>query len=80
MSAENLIDQFLRTQAIGRRSRADYAYILRSFVQFEQKLADAGVKFTSPDRGPFQKAVEPFYKEWGDKYAGNELIKRIREA
>ncbi len=47
---------------------------------FEQKLADAGVKFTSPDRAPFQKAVEPFYKEWGDKYNGNELIKRIREA
>jgi len=47
---------------------------------FEQKLKDAGVTFTSPDRVPFQKAVEPFYKEWGDKYAGNELIKRIREA
>ena len=47
---------------------------------FEQKLKDAGVTFTSPDRAPFQKAVEPFYKEWGDKYAGNDLIKRIREA
>jgi len=47
---------------------------------FEQKLKDAGVTFTSPDRSPFQKAVEPFYKEWGDKYAGNDLIKRIREA
>ena len=47
---------------------------------FEQKLKDAGVTFTSPDRSPFQKAVEPFYKEWGDKYAGNELIKKIREA
>ncbi|MDE0852881.1 MAG: tyrosine-type recombinase/integrase [Nevskia sp.] len=40
MSAENLIDQFLRTQAIGRRSRGDYAYILRSFIQFEEKLVD----------------------------------------
>jgi TRAP-type C4-dicarboxylate transport system substrate-binding protein len=47
---------------------------------FEKKLAEAGVKFTSPDRVPFQKAVEPFYKEWGDRYAGNDLIKRIREA
>jgi len=47
---------------------------------FEQKLKDAGVTFTSPDRAPFQKAVEPFYKEWGDKFAGNDLIKRIREA
>ena len=47
---------------------------------FEQKLKDAGVTATSPDRGPFAKAVEPFYKEWGDKYAGNELIKKIREA
>lgn len=47
---------------------------------FEQKLKDAGVTATSPDRAPFAKAVEPFYKEWGDKYAGNELIKKIREA
>jgi TRAP-type C4-dicarboxylate transport system substrate-binding protein len=47
---------------------------------FEQKLKDAGVTFTSPDRAPFAKAVEPFYKEWGDKYNGNELIKKIREA
>ena len=47
---------------------------------FEQKLKDAGVAFTSPDRVPFAKAVEPFYKEWGDKYAGNDLIKQIREA
>ena len=47
---------------------------------FEQKLKDAGVTATSPDRAPFQKAVEPFYKEWGDKFAGNDLIKRIREA
>ena len=46
---------------------------------FERKLKDAGVTFTSPDRVPFAKAVEPFYKEWGDKYAGNDLIKRIRE-
>jgi tripartite ATP-independent transporter DctP family solute receptor len=47
---------------------------------FEQKLKDAGVTATSPDRIPFAKAVEPFYKEWGDKYAGNELLKKIREA
>lgn len=47
---------------------------------FEKKLADAGVKFTSPDTAPFRKAVEPFYKEWGDRYGGNDLIKRIREA
>jgi TRAP-type transport system periplasmic protein len=47
---------------------------------FEKKLADSGVKFTSPDAAPFRKAVEPLYQEWGDKYAGNDLIKRIREA
>jgi tripartite ATP-independent transporter DctP family solute receptor len=47
---------------------------------FENKLKDAGVTFTNPDRAPFAKAVEPFYKEWGDKYAGNELIKKIRES
>ncbi len=47
---------------------------------FEQKMKDAGVAFTSPDPAPFRKAVEPFYKEYGDKINGNELIKRIREA
>ena len=47
---------------------------------FEQKMKDAGVTFTSPDVAPFRKAVEPFYKEYGDKINANELIKRIREA
>ena len=47
---------------------------------FEQKLQAAGMTFTSPDRTAFAKAGEPFYKEWGDKYNGNELIKKIREA
>jgi len=47
---------------------------------FEQKLKDAGVTFTSPDPAPFRKAVEPFYKEWGDKYDGHDLLRRIREA
>jgi len=47
---------------------------------FEQKMKDAGVTFTSPDVGPFRSAVEPFYKEYGDKINANEVIKRIREA
>ncbi len=47
---------------------------------FEQKMKDAGVTFTSPDVAPFRKAVEPFYKEYGDKINANELIKRVREA
>jgi TRAP-type transport system periplasmic protein len=47
---------------------------------FEQKMKDAGVTFTSPDPAPFRKAVEPFYKEYGDKIKANDLIKRVREA
>jgi tripartite ATP-independent transporter DctP family solute receptor len=47
---------------------------------FEQKMKDVGVTFTSPDVAPFQKAVEPLYKEYGDKFNVNDLIKRIREA
>lgn len=46
---------------------------------FEQKMKDAGVTFTSPDAEPFRKAVEPFYKEYGDKINANDLIKKIRE-
>ncbi|MBI3371251.1 MAG: TRAP transporter substrate-binding protein [Betaproteobacteria bacterium] len=47
---------------------------------FEQKMKDAGVTFTSPDPAPFRKAVEPYYKEFGDKYGVNELIKRVRDS
>lgn len=47
---------------------------------YEQKMKDAGVTFTSPDVVPFRKAVEPFYKEYGDKINANDVIKRIREA
>ncbi len=46
---------------------------------FEQKMKDAGVTFTNPDVAPFRKAVEPFYKEYGDKINANDLIKKIRE-
>ena len=47
---------------------------------FEQKMRDAGVSFTSPDVAPFQKAVEPLCKEYGEKFNVTDLIKRIREA
>lgn len=47
---------------------------------FEQKMKDAGVTFTNPDPAPFRKAVEPFYKEFGDKFGANDLIKRVRES
>jgi len=51
----------------------------RSEKAYEQKMKDAGVTFTTPDVTPFRKAVEPFYKEYGDKINANELIKKIRE-
>ncbi len=47
---------------------------------FEQKMKDAGVTFTSPDLAPFRRAVEPFYKEYGDKIKANDLIRKIRES
>ena len=34
---------------------------------YEQKMKDSGVTFTSPDPAPLRTAVEPFYKEYGDK-------------
>ena len=48
--------------------------------RYEQKMKEAGVTFTSPEVGPFRGAVEPIYKEFGDKIKANDLIKRIREA
>ncbi len=48
--------------------------------RYEQKMKEAGVTFTSPDVAPFRLAVEPIYKEFGDKIKANDLIKRIREA
>jgi len=47
---------------------------------YEQKMKDGGVAFTSPDPAPFRKAVEPFYKEYGDKINAGELIKKVRES
>ena len=47
---------------------------------YEQKMKDAGVTFTSPDPAPFRKAIEPFYKEYGDKINASELIKKVRES
>jgi TRAP-type transport system periplasmic protein len=47
---------------------------------YEQKMKAAGVTFTSPDPAPFRKAVEPFYKEYGDKINASELIKKVRES
>lgn len=46
---------------------------------YEQKMKDSGVTFTSPDPAPFRAAVEPFYKEFGDKNKLGDLIRRVRE-
>jgi TRAP-type transport system periplasmic protein len=45
---------------------------------FEQKMKEAGVKFSSPDPAPFRDAVQPYYKEHGDKFATAELIRRVQ--
>lgn len=47
---------------------------------YEQKMKDAGVTFTSPDPAPFRKAVEPFYKEYGEKINAVALIQKVRES
>ncbi|MCC6195886.1 MAG: TRAP transporter substrate-binding protein [Burkholderiales bacterium] len=47
---------------------------------FEQKMRASGVTFTSPDPAPFRQAVEPFYKEYGDKINAAALIKKVRES
>jgi tripartite ATP-independent transporter DctP family solute receptor len=43
-------------------------------------LAAAGVQMTEVDRQPLQKAVEPVWKEIGDKVNGNDLIAKILAA
>ena len=48
---------------------------------FEQKMKDAGVTWTSPDPTPFRQAIDPFYKEVGDKTPGAaDFIKRMQDA
>jgi tripartite ATP-independent transporter DctP family solute receptor len=54
-------------------------YAPTSEKNYEQKMKDAGVAFTTPDVAPFRQAVEPFFKEYGDKINANDLIKSIRE-
>ncbi len=55
-------------------------YAPTSEKTFEQKMKDAGVTWTSPDVAPFRKAVEPYYKEVGDKISANDFIQKIRDA
>lgn len=54
-------------------------YAPTSEKEYEQKMKDAGVTWTSPDVAPFRQAMEPFFKEYGDKINANDLIKKIRE-
>lgn len=43
-----------------------------------QKLVDAGVQLTYPDRDRFLEVSQEVYREWADKVGGMELIERIR--
>ncbi len=54
-------------------------YAPQSEKEYEEKMKAAGVTFTSPDVAPFRQAVEPFFKEYGDKINANDLIKKMRE-
>lgn len=69
-----IVDAAAESQAWQR----DYAPT--SEKTFEQKMKDAGVTWSSPDVAPFRQAVQPFYKEVGDKINGNDFIKKIQDA
>jgi len=43
-----------------------------------QKLVDAGVQLTYPDKDKFLEASQQVYKDWAEKVGGMELIERIR--
>lgn len=51
---------------------------IKSEVEFEEKMKQAGVQFTRPDPAPFRKAVEPIYADYGKKHGVTELINKIR--
>ncbi len=43
-----------------------------------QKLVDAGVHLTFPDKDRFLEVSQDVYKDWAEKVGGMELIERIR--
>jgi len=50
-------------------------------AQFKQKLADQGVKYTSPDRAAFSKATEGVYTKLGTRWTPGlyDQVKKIRD-
>ncbi|CEP67370.1 TRAP dicarboxylate transporter [Moorella glycerini] len=48
--------------------------------QYGQKLVEKGMKVIEVNKDEFQKAVQPLWKEYGDKVGANDLIQKIVEA
>ncbi len=44
-----------------------------------ERLREAGVTITSPDRGPFRAAARSIYEEWADRVGGMAKIEAILE-
>jgi len=44
----------------------------------EKELQRLGLAFTSPDLNPFRKAVQPWWKEWGEKNHAMDLVEQAQ--
>jgi TRAP-type transport system periplasmic protein len=50
---------------------------IKSENDYYEKLKKEGVKITTPDLGPIRAAVQPIYKEYGEKLKATDLIDQI---
>jgi tripartite ATP-independent transporter DctP family solute receptor len=67
-----VIDRAARTMIVQQRAwyRAEADAAL-------ERLREAGVTISSPDRGPFRAAARGVYEEWADRVGGMERIEAI---
>ena len=67
-----VVEQAARTMILQQRSwyRAEAESAL-------ERLREAGVRITTPDRGPFRAAARVVYQDWADEVGGMERIEEI---
>ena len=70
-------------QAIFAQAAIEATAIQRKMIQdmddeLVDKLAEAGMQITTPDKGPWQEAMAPVYDKWEDTI-GKDLIEQIRK-
>jgi len=50
---------------------------IKSESQYYEKLKQEGVKITSPELGPIRAAVQPIFKEYGERLKATDLLEQI---